>query len=59
METYVDDALYVSHQEVPEETRLIEVAKPDHVIHTLDRGGVHGPDGALSLLVDLVLLYVC
>lgn len=59
IETYVDEALCVSHQEVPEEPRLVQVTEPDHVVHTLDRGGVHGPDGAFSLLVDLVLLYVC
>lgn len=59
IETYVDDAFDVSHQEVPEEPRLIEVTEHDHVIHTLNRGGVHRPDAALSLLVDLVLLYAC
>lgn len=48
----------MSHQEVPEEPCLIEITEPYHVIHTLHRGGVHGVDGALRLLVDLVLLYV-
>lgn len=57
-ETYVDDAFLVAHQEVPEEPGLIQVTEPYHVVHTLHRGGVHGPDGALRLLVDLVLLCV-
>lgn len=48
----------MSHQEVPEEPCLVEITKPYHVIYTLHRGGVHGTDGALRLLVDLVLLYV-
>lgn len=48
----------MSHQEVPEEPRLIEIAEPYHVIHTLHRGGVHWPDGAMHLLTDLVLLFV-
>ncbi len=58
IETYIDDALFVSHQEVPEESGFIEVAKHYHVIHTLYRGGVHRPDGVLLLLVDLVPLCV-
>ena len=49
----------MSHQEVPEEPRLVEIAQPDHVVHALHRGGVHGAEGALRLLVDLVLLCVC
>lgn len=41
---------------VPEQSCLVEIAQSYHVIHTLHGGGVHGPDGALRLLVDLVLL---
>lgn len=55
-DTYIDDALLVPHQEVPEEPRLVEITQPYHIIHTLHRGGVHGTDGALLLLVDLVPL---
>lgn len=43
-------------QKVPEQSCLVEITQPYHVIHTLHGGGVHGPDGALRLLVDLVLL---
>ena len=56
-ETYIDGAFFVSHQEVPEEPGLVHVPQPYHVIHTLHRGGVHGPHGALCLLAHLVLLY--
>lgn len=53
-ETYVDDAFFVPHQQVPEEPSLVQIAQPDHVIHTLHRVGVHGLEG--NLLTDLVLL---
>lgn len=53
-ETYVDDAFFVPHQQVPEEPSLVQIPQPDHVIHTLHRGGVHGLEG--DLLTDLVLL---
>lgn len=49
----------MSHQEVPEEPCLVEVTQPDHVIHTIHGGWVHGPDGILFLLVDFVLLKAC
>lgn len=55
-DTYVDVALLVSHQQVPEEPLLAQVTQPDHVLHAADRGGVHGPDHPLHLLGDLVLL---
>lgn len=54
-ETYIDDAFFVPHQQVPEEPGLVQIPQPDHVIHTLHGGGVHGPEG--NLLVDLVLLH--
>lgn len=53
-ETYIDDAFFVPHQQVPEEPGLIQIPQPDHVIHTLHRGGVHGLEG--NLLTDLALL---
>lgn len=59
IETYIDVTFFVSDQEVPEEPGFIEITEPYHVIHTLDGGGVHGLDGALCLLVDLVFLYLC
>lgn len=58
IETYVDGSFFVSHQEVPEEPGLVQITEPYHVVHTLHRGGVHGPEGALRLLGDLVLLYM-
>lgn len=48
----------MSHQEVSEEPGLVQITQPYHVLHTLHRGGVHGLDGALRLLVDLVGLFV-
>lgn len=59
METYIDVALLVPHQEVPEEPGLVEVTQSYHVLHTRDGGGVHGPDSALCHLLDLVLLCAC
>lgn len=55
-ETYVYDAFFVPHQQVPEEPSLIQIPQPDHVIHTLHRGGVHGLE--CNLLTDLVLLRI-
>ena len=41
--TYVDQALPVSHQQVPEQAGLRQVSQLDHVVHALHRRGVHGP----------------
>lgn len=56
-ETYIDDALFVADQQVPEQPGLVQVAQHYHVVHTFHRAGVHGADAALGLLVNLVLLH--
>lgn len=53
-ETYVDDAFFVPHQQIPEKPSLVQIPQPNHVIHTFHRRGVHGLEG--NLLTDLVLL---
>ncbi|TNN74159.1 hypothetical protein EYF80_015604 [Liparis tanakae] len=47
-----------SSTKVPEQPGLVEIPEPDHVVHALHRGGVHGPDGVVRPLVDLVLLWL-
>lgn len=46
------------HKEVPEEAGFVQVPQPDHVVHTVHRSGVHGPQATLNTLGDLVLLEV-
>lgn len=44
----------MTDQQVAEEPGLVKVPQPDHVVHALHRGGVHGLEA--DALTDLVLL---
>ena len=54
--TNVDDVLLVADEQVPEDAGFVEVSKPDHVLHPMDGGGVHGLDVGGILGGDPVLL---
>lgn len=53
---YIDEALFVSEQQVPEEAGLGHVSQLDHVVNTLHRCRVHDPEGGLQLLGQTLLL---
>lgn len=53
--THIDDSFPVANQKVPEQTSLVEVAQPNHVIYAINGRGVHVLQGAV-LFLDLVLL---
>lgn len=46
---YIDEALFVSEQQVSEEAGLGHVSQFDHVFHTLHWHWVHGPEGGFLL----------
>lgn len=54
--TYVDDALSVAHEKVPEQAGLIQVPEPDHVVHAFHGRRVHGSQRGLILLGEFVHL---
>lgn len=56
VDTHVDEMLPVADQQVPKDSCLIQVAQPDHVLHSMDGGGVHGFDVAGILWGNPVLL---
>lgn len=56
MTTHVDDALVVADEQVAEDAGLVEVAQPDHVLHPVDGGRVHGLDVGGILRINPVFL---
>lgn len=56
MDTHIDEVLPIANQQVPENSCLIQVPQADHVLHSMDGGGVHGFDVAGILWGNPVLL---
>lgn len=56
VDTHIDEMLPVADQQVPKDSCLIQVPQPDHVLHSMDGGGVHGFDVAGILRGNPVLL---
>ena len=54
---HVDDMLLVADEQVPENAGLVQVSQPDHVLHPVDGGGVHGLEGGGILWRDPVFLH--
>lgn len=54
--THVDEVLPVADKQVAQDARLVEVPQADHVLHTVDRSGVHRLDVCGVLWGDPVLL---
>ena len=54
VDTHIDEMLPVADQQVPKDSCLIQVSQPDHVLHSMDGGGVHGFDvaGKISQMVN-------
>ena len=55
-DTHIDEVLPIADQQVPEDSRLVQVSQADHVLHSMDGGGVHGFDVASILWGNPVLL---
>lgn len=55
-DTHIDEVLPIADQQVPEDSRLVQVPQADHVLHSMDGGGVHGFDVAGILRGNPVLL---
>lgn len=55
-DTHIDEVLSIADQQVPEDSRLVQVPQADHVLHSMDGGGVHGFDVAGILRGNPVLL---
>lgn len=53
---YIDDALFVSEQQVPEDAGFIHVSQFDHVVHTLHWCRVHDLKGGFLLRGQTLLL---
>lgn len=56
MDTHIDEVLPIANQQVPENSCLVQVPQADHVLHSMDGGGVHGFDVAGILWGNPVLL---
>lgn len=56
MDTHIDEVLPVANQQVPENPSLVQVPQADHVLHSMDGGGVHRFDVAGILWGNPVLL---
>lgn len=54
--THINDFLSVSDEQVPEDSSFVEVSQADHVLHTVDGGGMHRLDVGGVLGGDPVLL---
>ena len=54
--THIDDTLVVADEQVPQDASLVEVSQADHILHTVDGGGVHGLNVGGILGRDPVLL---
>lgn len=55
-ETHINEFLSVSDEQVAEDAGFIEVSQPDHVLHTVDGGGMHWLNVGGILGGDPVLL---
>lgn len=55
-DTHIDEVFPIADQQVPEDSRLVQVPQADHVLHSMDGGGVHGFDVAGVLRGNPVLL---
>lgn len=56
--THIDEVVPVADEQVAQDASLIEVPQADHVLHTMDRRGVHGLDVHGLLRGDPVFLRV-
>lgn len=54
--THIDEVVPVADEQVAQDTSLIQVPQADHVLHTVDRRGVHGLDVRGLLRGDPVFL---
>ena len=54
--THVDEMVSVSNEQVAQDASFIEVPQADHVLHAVDRCGVHGLDVPGVLRGDPVFL---
>lgn len=54
--THVDELLSVSDEQVAEDAGFVEVSEADHVLHSVDGGGMHGFDVSGILRGDPMLL---
>lgn len=57
--THVDEMVSVSNEQVAQDAGFIEVPQADHVLHAVDRRGVHGLDVPGVLRGDPVFLRRC
>ena len=57
--THVDEMVSVSNEQVAQDASFIEVPQADHVLHAVDRRGVHGLDVRGVLRGDPVFLQRC
>lgn len=55
-DTHIDEVLSIADQQIPEDSCLVQVPQADHVLHSMDGGGVHGFDVAGILRGNPVLL---
>lgn len=55
--THVDEVVPVADQQVAQNAGLVEVSQADHVLHAVDRRGVHGLDVRGVLRGDPVFLW--
>ena len=45
--THVDEVVIVANEKVSQDSSFMKISETDHILHPLDRGGVHGLDPPL------------
>lgn len=55
--THIDEVVLVADEQVAQDASLIEIPQADHVLHAVDRCGVHGLDVCSILQGDPVFLW--